>query len=76
MATERNSKNFGCSLLKRNAKIVYNYKIHYSSQRGARMEDRRVLSEIDCRNAKDCGVFDNKGAYDWTKCVHPELKKK
>ena len=75
MTTEKNSKIFGCSLLKGAATIIYTYKIHYSSQRGARKEDKRILSEIDCKNAKDCGVLDNKGKYNWTKCVHPELKR-
>jgi len=75
MTTEKNSKIFGCSLLKGAATIIYTYKIHYSSQRGARKEDKRILSEIDCINAKDCGVLDNKGKYNWTKCVHPELKR-
>ena len=75
MTTENNSKTFGCSLLKAPATIVYTYKIHYSSQRGVRTEDKRILSKIDCKNANDCGVLDKKGNYNWAKCVHPELKR-
>jgi hypothetical protein len=75
MTTEQNSKSFGCSLLKGVATIVYTYKIHYSSQRGVRAEDKRIPSEINCKNANDCGVLDNKGNYNWAKCVQPDLKK-
>ena len=75
MPTEKNSKIFGCSLLKGAATIVYTYKVHYSFQRGAKKEDKRILSEMHCKNAKDCGVLNKKGNYNWTKCVHPELKR-
>jgi hypothetical protein len=66
---------FNCSKMGAKVKITREVLIHRSSGTGE--IDAKFTTSIDCDHKTDCGVGKASGlsiSYDWTKCVHPDLK--
>jgi hypothetical protein len=73
---EYKSSKFLCHRIDGNVTIDYEILVHRSSATGN--VDKRFVTSIDCDQKKSCGVGVVSGrsiSYDWSKCVHPELKK-
>lgn len=67
-------EDFNCSKMGSKVTITREILIHRSSTGEI---DDRVTTSIDCDHKSDCGVGESSGpstSYDWTKCVHPDLK--
>lgn len=71
MVSDTKVETFECSLLRGTATVIITHAVHYSSRQGTKEPDKMGQVKFDCENANDCGVMDQKGGFDWTKCVHP-----
>jgi hypothetical protein len=66
---------FNCTKMGSKVTITREILVHRSSATGE--IDARFTTPIDCDHKSDCGVGESSGrsiSYDWTKCVHPDLK--
>jgi len=71
--TQRISEKFSCSKVSGwviISKVLYLFK---DSTHGAPI--RKTPTKIHCDNQDTCGVRQQDGIYDWTKCVHPEMRR-
>lgn len=75
MTTETKEAVFDCPKLRGPAAVTWEETVHYSSRNGLKIEDKRVRGGFVCNSAEDCGVQDDRGNYDWEKCVCPKSRK-
>jgi hypothetical protein len=66
-------ESFYCSKLGKDVTIYRKELIHRSSATGE--IDHSATTQIDCEQSSECDVSPDDLNYDWSKCVHPDLKR-
>jgi hypothetical protein len=68
-------ESFNCNKMGTKISITREILIHRSSATGE--IDKKFARRIECDARNECGIAKSTGSsitYDWTECVHPDLK--